>query len=54
MANEKKFDVTLAIDVLDTEELRRLINEGIDSPAVDFAKIFARLRARFAAPDKDE
>jgi antitoxin ParD1/3/4 len=36
------------IETLETEELRRLVREGIDSgPGVDAATAFARLRARF-------
>jgi len=36
------------IETLETEELRRLVHEGIDSgPGLDAAEVFARLRARF-------
>ncbi len=39
------------IDALETEELRRLVQEGIDSgPGLDAASVFARLRARFGPP----
>lgn len=39
------------IETLETEELRRLIQEGIDSgPGVDASEVFARLRARFGKP----
>jgi antitoxin ParD1/3/4 len=36
------------IETLETEELRRLVQEGIDSgPALDADAVFVRLRARF-------
>jgi antitoxin ParD1/3/4 len=36
------------IETLETEDLRRLIQEGIDSgPSLDAQEVFARLRARF-------
>jgi antitoxin ParD1/3/4 len=39
------------IETLETEELRRLVQQGIDSgPDLDGGKVFARLRARFAHP----
>jgi antitoxin ParD1/3/4 len=39
------------IETLETEELRRLVREGIDSgPGLDADRVFARLRARFGAP----
>ena len=39
------------IEVLGTEELRRLVLEGIDSgPGLDADVVFARLRARFGQP----
>jgi len=39
------------LEVLQTEELRRLVHEGIDSgPGLDAAAVFARLRARFGSP----
>jgi antitoxin ParD1/3/4 len=42
------------IEVLETEELRRMIREGIDSPGLDAAKVFARLRARFGESEKSD
>jgi antitoxin ParD1/3/4 len=39
------------IETLETEELRRLVREGIDSgPGVDADAVFTRLRARFGQP----
>jgi len=39
------------IETLETEELRRLVQQGIDSgPDLDGDEVFARLRARFAQP----
>ena len=39
------------IETLETEELRRLVQEGIDSgPGLDANAVFARLRARFGPP----
>ena len=39
------------IESLETEELRRLIAEGIDSgPGLDAGAVFARLSARFGRP----
>jgi antitoxin ParD1/3/4 len=39
------------IETLETEELRRLVPEGIDSgPGLDADAVFARLRARFGQP----
>jgi antitoxin ParD1/3/4 len=39
------------IESLETEELRRLVQEGIDSgPSLDAGEVFARLRARFGRP----
>ena len=39
------------IETLETEELRRLVQEGIDSgPGLDADAVFARLRTRFGAP----
>ena len=36
---------------LEIEELRRLVQEGIDrGPGVDAEEVFARLRARFSQP----
>jgi antitoxin ParD1/3/4 len=36
---------------LETEELRRLVQEGIDSgPSIDAETVFSRLRARFGQP----
>ncbi|MFL5253202.1 MAG: type II toxin-antitoxin system ParD family antitoxin [Rhodopila sp.] len=36
------------VETLETEELRRLVQEGIDSgPGLDASDVFARLRARF-------
>ena len=37
------------VEELDVEDLRRLVQEGIDSgPAVDAETVFARLRAKYA------
>lgn len=37
------------IEALETEDLRRLIQEGIDSgPGLDAGEVFGRLRARFS------
>lgn len=39
------------LESLETEELRRLVQEGIESePSLDADKVFARLRARFGRP----
>ena len=39
-------------EALEIEELRRLVQEGIDSgPGVEAAPVFARLRARYGSPD---
>jgi antitoxin ParD1/3/4 len=39
------------IETLETEELRRLVLEGIDSgPGLEADAVLARLRARFAQP----
>lgn len=39
------------IETLETEELRRLVREGMDSgPGLDAEQVFARLRARFGQP----
>jgi len=39
------------IETLETEELCRLVQEGIDSgPGLDAAEVFARLRTRFGRP----
>jgi antitoxin ParD1/3/4 len=39
------------IETLETEELRRLVQEGIDSgPGLEADAVFARLRARFGQP----
>jgi antitoxin ParD1/3/4 len=39
------------IETLETEELRRLVQEGIDSgPGLEAGTVFARLRARFGQP----
>jgi antitoxin ParD1/3/4 len=39
------------IEALETEELRRLVQEGIDSgPGQDAEAVFARLRSRFGRP----
>src|ERR1700677_4210145 len=38
-------------ETLKTEELRHLVQQGIDSgPGLDAAEVFARLRARFGQP----
>jgi antitoxin ParD1/3/4 len=42
------------IESLEIDELRRLVQEGIDSgPGVDAAEVFARLRARFGRPQAE-
>jgi antitoxin ParD1/3/4 len=42
------------IESLETEELRRLVQEGIDSgPGLDATEVFARLRARFGQPQAE-
>ncbi len=39
------------IESLETEELRRLVQQGIDSgPGLDADDVFDRLRARFGSP----
>jgi antitoxin ParD1/3/4 len=39
------------VATLETEELRRLVQDGIDSgPGLDADEVFARLRARFGQP----
>jgi antitoxin ParD1/3/4 len=39
------------IETLETDELRRLVREGIDSgPGLEAGEVFARLRARFGRP----
>jgi antitoxin ParD1/3/4 len=39
------------IETLETEELRRMVQEGIDSgPGLDAVEVFAQLRARFRQP----
>ena len=39
------------IETLETEELRRLIQQGIESgPGLDASAVFARLRERFTRP----
>lgn len=39
------------VESLPTEELRRMVREGIDSgPGLDADAVFARLRARFGRP----
>ena len=39
------------IETLETEELRRLVQEGMDSrPGLEAGEVFARLRARFDHP----
>jgi antitoxin ParD1/3/4 len=39
------------LETLQTEELRRLVQEGIDSgPGLDADLVFAKLRARFGQP----
>ncbi len=39
------------VETLETEDLRRLIQEGIDSgPGLEADAVFARLRARFGQP----
>jgi antitoxin ParD1/3/4 len=38
-------------ETVETEELRRLVQEGIDSgPGIDAAVVFERLRARYGRP----
>jgi antitoxin ParD1/3/4 len=42
------------IDALETQELRRRVQEGIDSgPGLDAEEVFARLRTRFGQPPQD-
>ena len=42
------------IESLEIDELRRLVQEGIDSgPGVDAAEVFARLRSRFGRPQAE-
>ena len=37
------------VEALDVDDLKRLVQEGIDSgPSVDAATVFARLRAKYA------
>ncbi len=37
------------VEALDVEDLKRLVQEGIDSgPSIDAASVFARLRAKYA------
>ncbi len=39
------------VETLEIDELRRLVQEGIDSgPSLDAGAVFARLRARFGEP----
>jgi len=39
------------IETMETEELRRMVQEGIDSgPGLDAEDVFGRLRARFGQP----
>ena len=39
------------VEAIEIEELRRLVQEGIDSgPGLDAEGVFARLRARFGRP----
>lgn len=39
------------IEELDVQDLKRLVQEGIDSgPSIDAASVFARLRAKYAKP----
>jgi antitoxin ParD1/3/4 len=41
-------------DEMDIEEIRRLVQEGIDSgPSVDGEEVFARLKAKYAVMIKD-
>lgn len=40
------------VEALELEDLRRLVQEGIDSgPGVEAEAVFARLRARYGSPD---
>lgn len=42
------------IESLEKDELRRLVQEGIDSgPGLDAAEVFARLHARFGRPQAE-
>jgi antitoxin ParD1/3/4 len=42
------------VEELDVEDLRRLVQEGIDSgPSVDAETVFARLRAKYASKKSD-
>jgi antitoxin ParD1/3/4 len=42
------------IETLEIEELRRLVQEGIESgPAEDAQAVFSRLKAKYSVPSKD-
>ena len=42
------------VEELDVEDLRRLVQEGIDSgPSIDAETVFARLRAKYASKKSD-
>ena len=41
------------VEALDVEDLRRLVQEGIDSgPSIPADEVFAKLRAKYGAMDK--
>ena len=43
------------VEALELDELRRLVNEGIESgPSVDAELVFSRLRAKYAAMPNEE
>jgi antitoxin ParD1/3/4 len=43
------------IETLDAEELRRLVQEGIESgPSLDAETVFARLRAKYGSKKKSD
>jgi hypothetical protein len=39
----------ISVDPSDTEAIRKLVAEALDSPTVDAETVFARLRAKYAA-----
>jgi antitoxin ParD1/3/4 len=39
----------ISVDPSDTETIRRLVAEALDSPSVDAEPVFARLEAKYAA-----
>ena len=43
------------VETLELEELRRLVQEGVDSgPGIDAELVFSRLRAKYAAKQSQE